>query len=262
MSTPAQIAANTLNAQSSPGPRTEAGMAASSKNATKHGLFTTQDFIRPDEQPTYDELDANLRGELSPVGTLEQNLVNEIRRAMWRLRRCGQIEESLRETPGFKANQAEAGVETTTLDPMQIESTAKLQTAVDRARTQALRIYHKCVAELRTLQTERIYRGEVFKPGVDLTVYGLADWRAIQKSLNHEILGTIRIAAEKGKAELAAVRTNPQPQAFTAQPQAPATPAKSGSFCKTPRNAQCPCGSGQKHKRCCGKDAPPMLHAA
>jgi uncharacterized protein YecA (UPF0149 family) len=28
----------------------------------------------------------------------------------------------------------------------------------------------------------------------------------------------------------------------------------------TPRNAQCPCGSGQKYKRCCGKNAPAVLH--
>jgi hypothetical protein len=71
------------------------------------------------------------------------------------------------------------------------------------------------------------------------------DWRSIQKSLNREILATIRIAAEKGKAGLVAVSSDRQPQAFTAQPQAPTSPAKSGSFCKTPRNAQYPCGSGR-----------------
>jgi hypothetical protein len=30
----------------------------------------------------------------------------------------------------------------------------------------------------------------------------------------------------------------------------------------TARNAECPCGSGQKYKRCCGKTAPPLLFAA
>jgi len=29
-----------------------------------------------------------------------------------------------------------------------------------------------------------------------------------------------------------------------------------------PRNAPCPCGSGAKYKRCCGKDAPPVLNRA
>ena len=28
---------------------------------------------------------------------------------------------------------------------------------------------------------------------------------------------------------------------------------------QTPRNALCPCGSGAKYKRCCGKNAPPVL---
>ena len=30
----------------------------------------------------------------------------------------------------------------------------------------------------------------------------------------------------------------------------------------TARNAECLCGSGQKYKRCCGKEAPPLLFAA
>ena len=30
----------------------------------------------------------------------------------------------------------------------------------------------------------------------------------------------------------------------------------------TPRNALCPCGSGTKYKRCCGKAAPPVLNMA
>jgi uncharacterized protein YecA (UPF0149 family) len=30
----------------------------------------------------------------------------------------------------------------------------------------------------------------------------------------------------------------------------------------TPRGAPCTCGSGQKFKRCCGKDAPPLLNLA
>ncbi|MFN7937095.1 MAG: SEC-C metal-binding domain-containing protein [Bryobacteraceae bacterium] len=29
---------------------------------------------------------------------------------------------------------------------------------------------------------------------------------------------------------------------------------------QTPRNAQCPCGSGKKFKRCCGHNAPPVLN--
>jgi uncharacterized protein YecA (UPF0149 family) len=38
--------------------------------------------------------------------------------------------------------------------------------------------------------------------------------------------------------------------------------AENSSFCNppaTPRNALCPCGSGAKYKRCCGKNAPSVL---
>ncbi len=31
---------------------------------------------------------------------------------------------------------------------------------------------------------------------------------------------------------------------------------------QTPRNALCPCGSGNKYKRCCGRNAPPVLGKA
>ena len=40
-------------------------------------------------------------------------------------------------------------------------------------------------------------------------------------------------------------------------------PAKSAAPPRnTPRNALCPCKSGQKFKRCCGKEAPPVLNKA
>jgi len=46
----------------------------------------------------------------------------------------------------------------------------------------------------------------------------------------------------------------------------PVAPKTAGSFCEkpkmVPRNAQCPCGSGAKFKRCCGKNAPPVLNRA
>ncbi len=150
MSTSAQIAANTANAQSSTGPRSEAGRAASSKNGIKEGLFTTNDFVRPEHRPAYDALNAELQTDLAPVGILERNLVDEIRGAMWRLRRCGQVEANLAET-NLAANVDE--------DPMETADakSEKIQRSVDRARAQAHRLLHKCTAELRRLQTERHY---------------------------------------------------------------------------------------------------------
>ena len=114
------------------GPRTQAGKAQSCKNAITHGLFTAHDLILPGEQPLHSELTVSLRTELAPSGPLEIHLADEIRSAMWRLRRCGLIEESFSAAP-----------------------TASLQRAVDRARSHAHRVLHKSTAALRKLQTER-----------------------------------------------------------------------------------------------------------
>lgn len=219
------------------GPRTEAGKAASSQNAITFGLFATRDFIRPDEQSTYTEFAQALHADLAPVGMLELNLADEIRRAMWRLRRCGQIEENF------------SGP--TEQDPMQQEATARLQLAVDRARALSHRLLHKCTAELRKLQTERQLRNESFEAGTDLSHFGLCDWASIDKALDRQFLSDYQRKKLQGMAEIDAILSTP------VRP-----PAQPGSFCKTPRNAQCPCGSGQKHKRCCGRNAPPMQKAA
>jgi SEC-C motif len=276
MSPSPQLADTIENTQSTPrgGPRTDTGKANSSKNAAidsqpnspalsplsncrrtdtcgQNGLFTAQDFIRPGEESLYSSLDESLRKDLAPAGMLEHNLVDEIRRAMWRLRRCGHIEETFATSEFADANSAPIP------DPMQNESTARLQLSVDRARAQSHRLLHKCTAELRKIQTERQFRNEYFKAGTDLSEFGICDWRSVRKSIDQQETASFR----NQKAELAILYGTPAPP-----PEA--TPVTS-SFCKTdsaqvqtPRNADCPCKSGLKYKRCCGQSAPPMLQAA
>jgi hypothetical protein len=223
------------------GPRTPEGRAISSRNATTNGLYSAHDFIRAGEEPLYEELNASLLQDLAPIGTLECNLVDEIRRAMWRLRRCGLVEES------FSATGAAAD----TPDPMQIESQARLQVSVDRARSQAHRLLHKCTAELRKFQTERQLRIETFNDGADLSHFGLCDSAFIGKELSRQTISGYRASLLQTRAKVEAVFAPPA-----------AHLAQTGSFCKTARNAQCPCGSGQKYKRCCGRNAPAMQTAA
>ena len=212
MSSPAQIAANLANAQFSTGPRTDAGKAACARNAVTHGLFTSADFIRPGEESIYSAFREDLLQELAPQGLLEHTLVDEIRRATWRLRRCGEVEADLAipYKPGAHLH-----------DPMQTphEYAEKAQKSVDRARSQAHRLLHKCTAELRKLQAGR--------------------------QTSQPVTQTESTA-------------RPTPQLFTVQTQSGSIPQPA----QTPRNADCPCGSGLKHKRFCGKSAPPVLHAA
>jgi hypothetical protein len=209
--TPAQLAANAINARSSTGPRTPEGLSASSKNATTNGLYATHDFIRPGEEHLYEELNASLFHDLAPIGMLECNLVDEIRRTMWRLRRCGLVEESF----------AALGAPADTPDPMQVESQARLQASVDRARSQAHRLLHKCTAELRKLQTERIYRNEAHEEGTDISHLGICDWPSIETRLIKNTTATCRGQKVEAKAQLDALYNAPPPE------------CQSGSFCKS-----------------------------
>ena len=92
------------------------------------------------------------------------------------------------------------------------------------------------------------------------------DAEKVQKSVDRSRAQAHRLL-HKCTAELRKLQTERQ-----ARNSPPAT-AKASSFCKapapvdsaapqTPRNADCPCQSGLKFKRCCGKDAPAVLHAA
>jgi len=218
MSTPAQLAANIANAQLSSGPRTDTGRATCSKNATTHGLFTQTDFIRPGEEHDYAQAKADLVTALAPAGPLETSLVDEVHRALWRLRRCGLVEATFLQTITPQTTDA-----TDAPDPMQSASTAKLQLSVDRARSQSHRLLHKCTAELRRLQTDRHYAQELFFEGADTSDIGIADWRAItkahgdrtrvelrQKKLDklHNTLAMVqRVASEAGRNLTATMQT-------------------------------------------------------
>jgi len=217
-----QLTANRANAESSTGPRTEEGKAVSSKNAITHGLFSG-DYVRDDEQPLHDELNATILRETAPVGILELNLACEIRRAMWRLRRCGEVEARL-------VSKYEH------VDPMEASDKLMEQTqkSVDRARSQAHRLLHKATSELRRLQTERQCASELAGDLANNSPIGIADVRAI-------------VRARKAAKTQTAQRSQS---------------VRAINAANTPRNAECPCNSGLKYKRCCGRNDPAVLRAA
>jgi hypothetical protein len=204
MATDAQIAANRLNAQASTGPRTEEGKSRSSRNAVSSGLYSSGDFVRPEEQDLYSEFCAGFQADLAPNGAIEQTLSAEIVHAAWRLRRCSVIE----------AGMAPDGELDPTLSP--------IQQAVDRARAQAQRSFHRATSELRRFQTERQLRVARLPADFDTSTVGLANCKDIIPKLPITI---------------------------------PTQPA-------TGRNSPCTCGSGVKFKRCCGKGSPAILNDA
>ena len=180
----AQLAANQNNANLSTGPRTEEGKSRVSRNAVSFGLFATRDLVHPEERELYLQVVTDLRAQLCPEGVLENVHVAEIVSATWRLRRCGIVDTLISDKPGEE------------------DSAARMESSVDRSRTQAHGLICRATAELRRLQASRNTK---------------------QTRQSHKTVDT------------------------------PAT-------VPTPRNGQCPCQSGQKYKRCCGRTAPALLH--
>jgi hypothetical protein len=247
MATPAQIAANQRNAANSTGPRTAEGKSRSAANATTFGLFTTNDFVLPEEQSEYQHFTANWHEELQPTGPSEEAFAIEIVRAAWRLRRCSAVE---------------ARLETILSDPMLDPTTAPIQTAVDRAHTRAHGILRRSITELRLLQTERQIRERLLNAD-DNPNLGLASTRQFLAAIAADD------RAHMKRRRLEGLHTVEDIIDATLPPCAPQTPTQAPKPSEnwlrsvpTARNAQCPCGSGVKHKRCCGKNAPPVLNHA
>lgn len=92
MASEAQIEANRRNAAKSTGPRTEQGKAASSRNAIRHGLAAAQ-LILFDERPEdFERFHDDLRTAYAPADAAEDELVERIAMASWRLRRVWRAE--------------------------------------------------------------------------------------------------------------------------------------------------------------------------
>jgi hypothetical protein len=112
------------------------------------------------------------------------------------------------------------------------EELDRLQISIDRARAAAQRTFHRSLKELRRLQSEHLHPAEV----------ALRQAMAMDALLKQDLENRQRLFAENA-ANKSAKQTQLQP-------------VKAGLI---PRSALCPCKSGQKYKRCCGKNAPPVL---
>ena len=94
MSSPAKNFVFRLTAKRFTGPRTPAGKAHASRNAIKFGLFSGT-FTHPGEEKDYTALRASLREAFDPQTAPEQTALDQICGAVWRLRRCNQLEAAI-----------------------------------------------------------------------------------------------------------------------------------------------------------------------
>ena len=92
MASIAQVTANRANAQLSTGPRSVEGKTASSRNATKLGIYS-EALIIPGENPAeLEALAAEYEACYRPVGPIESALIEKAVRAQWMERRYARLE--------------------------------------------------------------------------------------------------------------------------------------------------------------------------
>lgn len=91
----ARSAANRANARRSTGPRTAAGMAASSSNALSHGLTAGRALLPGEDPGELEALAAGIAAALRPRDALEAVLVDDVVAAAWRLRRVPRVEAGI-----------------------------------------------------------------------------------------------------------------------------------------------------------------------
>ena len=280
MSTQSQIDANRINASKSTGPSSSEGKFASAKNALIAGLYTTHDFVLPDEASLYKDFFDTMFQELSPAGLLENTLANQIAGAAWRLRRCDLADSDI--------------ASHTPLEPLLDTMNEKQIRSIERARAAAQSTLHRSLNQLRKIQTERIARSEIdwgklgFPPLADTAKAQqalIAQYR-LDKEMRNLQKDAQSLEAAQVDAAMQAIMNEPAPN--WADIDITATSEKMASNCQTPqpqpnashtsrpgliptegpseriangrpkvgRNTPCPCGSGLKFKQCClGKAA-------
>jgi hypothetical protein len=95
MATENQVKANRKNALKSTGPRTEEGKEASAQNAIKHGLRTTKNVIKTENQDEFDIFREKMIADISPDGAMEEMLAERIVSLSWRLKRAEHFQNAV-----------------------------------------------------------------------------------------------------------------------------------------------------------------------
>ena len=92
MASPAQVTASRANGALSNGPSSVEGKAISSRNSLKLGI-TAESMIIPGEDPAHlEQLQREYQQHYTPVGPVEAELLQDVIRAQWMLRRYYRIE--------------------------------------------------------------------------------------------------------------------------------------------------------------------------
>ena len=134
-----QIEANARNAKSSTGPKTEAGKARSSQNATKYGFYQKELLPIPkglmaEDQATIEEFIDGVVASLEPRDPAEHHVARQIAQELLRGARLGQREAQFLEQDGNYGGPSMAV-------RLFVENIEKLETLMTKSIRNLARLY-------------------------------------------------------------------------------------------------------------------------
>jgi hypothetical protein len=149
MATPAQIAANRVNAQKSTGPRSVEGKSRSRFNALKHGMDAASIVIPGEDPAVYDSLVAQYLIEYRPQSASESFHVDTMIRADWQKRRLETVEADL-----YRTIMTESPDNSLAAVLLAESPAAKLLLRIQRQIAAFERTWHRANTELRRARAE------------------------------------------------------------------------------------------------------------
>ncbi len=163
MATLKQIAANRANSARSTGPKSSRGKAASSQNATSHGICASVLTVFHWESPAeFEELREQYMTRFRPIDRVERDLVDRLVDSTWRRNRVLSIETTLFdiEIEGMDSKIRESydeidnGLLRISL-AFRERHGERTSDSIQRYLAGAERSYQRALRELETLQAER-----------------------------------------------------------------------------------------------------------
>jgi hypothetical protein len=103
MPSPAQYAANRLNAEKSHGPTSPQGKARSSMNALRHGLTARTVVLPTEDMDAYTQFSKEIADSLHPQTPVERQFAQTVADNQWRINRIRSIEDGMLGMGHFEA---------------------------------------------------------------------------------------------------------------------------------------------------------------
>jgi hypothetical protein len=232
MASAAQITANQANVLHSTGPRSMEGKKKSPQNTRRHGFTSTQLVIPLALQAEFEKCQTDLQRDIRPEGAIEEGLFERLLLSAWNLRRITRRETELLDESNPFALRAD--VESSAFDRLV------------RYRRDLERSYHRTLAELRKLQTQRaaLLQQPAAIVNAFYSVTPLADMVAITNDTDPLIAKRqperlLQFYRDRESASRAAAKARNKPDAGNVAAQSPAAMdpvemLKSMGFSRTP----------------------------